>query len=286
MVPNKHVLYFPLTDYAVFSWLYHIFSLPKMDHENLEPHSNFGWWRAVVEFLIPRLWSSNFSPQICFWWLRGLQFQTRGGFRTEKNKNYKMGQKGRSLQIEIRGPNRWPQTWFHLLRCFGSTPILAEFKRPRILITAWFLGPIIETQLPAFPGSPPRDFSEQKTNIRRLCVAAKNQHWLAQIVWKGISYIATSTQKPQNQRKLLKIFNYSAALRIRCSSEKRLVILRTQTHPAIQVQTSPIENSRLILRKVSMTQWINYILMYICILFRLYIWMYNEIFIYIYIFVE
>jgi len=24
---------------------------------------------------------SNFSPQVCFWWLKGLKFQTLGGFR-------------------------------------------------------------------------------------------------------------------------------------------------------------------------------------------------------------
>ena len=113
------------------------------------------------------------QPPDLFSVVKGPKFQTLGGFRTEKNKNYKMGQKGRSLQIEVRGPNRWPEKWFHLLFCFGSTPILAEFNRPLILITPWFLGPITETQLPAFPGSLPRDFREQKTNIRRLCLAAK-----------------------------------------------------------------------------------------------------------------
>ena len=36
---------------------------------------------GMEEDLGPKNGVSNFCPQVCFWWLRGLQFQTLGGFR-------------------------------------------------------------------------------------------------------------------------------------------------------------------------------------------------------------
>ena len=146
MVPNKHVLYFPLTDYAIFSWLYHIFSLPKMDHENLEPHSNFGWWRAVVEFLIPRLWSSNFSPQICFWWLRGLSFRLLEDSGQRKTKTTRWAKRADRYNLKLGAPIDGLRHGSIYVRSFGETTwypcglltwVIGRDQKEWLIVHAW-----------------------------------------------------------------------------------------------------------------------------------------------------